>query len=145
MIRLPSNKRRHIRRQHPVLEARLGDGVYRALDWSLAGFAVGGLSAIVDPRSTGLSVTGYFGLADDALAFKFDAVIARIDRERDAVGFAFTTLWPESEDLLTRLFWQPATALAPEPTALRPRDSLFKAISLPGRSDRDKLGRHTPN
>ena len=141
---MPSNKRRHIRRQHPALEARLGGGIYRSLDWSLAGFAVSGLSSLVDPRSTGVAVTGYIGLADDALAFKFDAVIARIDRDRDAVGFAFTTLWPESEDWLTRLFWQPPSASRPSPRPLRPRGFLVRAINLTGKDESRRASRRTP-
>ena len=141
---MPSNKRRHIRRQHPALEVRLGGGIYRSRDWSLAGFAVGGLSGLVDPRSTGVEVTGYIGLVDDALAFKFDAVIARIDRDRDSVGFAFTTLWPESEDWLTRLFWQPPSASRASPGPLRPRDFLARAINLTGEDERRPTSRRTP-
>ncbi|NNG03028.1 MAG: PilZ domain-containing protein [Inquilinus sp.] len=124
-----------------MLEARLGGGIYRSLDWSLAGFAVSNLAEAVDPASTGMPVTGYFGLADDALVFKFEAVIARIDRERDAVGFAFTNLWPESRDLLRRLFWHPSLAGRQDAVPVRPRSPLLRAFTLASRRGHDEARR----
>lgn len=126
---MPTNRRRYIRRSHPILEARLGSEVYPAIDWSLGGLAVGGLSGRLDRRSGGTEITGYFGVSGEDIAFKFSAVIARIDADQDVVGLDFTTLWPESAEILDDLFRRPPSLRRPPPR-VRPRDYLLKAISV---------------
>lgn len=135
MDRTPTNRRRYIRRHHPILETRLGHEVYPAADWSLGGLAVRGLADCLDQRSGGAEITGYFGVSGEDIAFKFSAVIARIDTDRDVVGLDFTTLWPESAEILDDLFRTPASLRQPLP--LRPRDYLLKALDVTAR----RLGR----
>lgn len=124
---MPTNRRRHIRRNHPTLDARLGDEVYPASDWSFGGLALRGLADCLDQRSGGTEITGYFGVAGEDIAFKFSAVIARIDASRDVVGLDFTTLWPESAEILHDLFRRSPNQRTPPP-APRPRDLLLKAL-----------------
>ena len=128
MDRTPTNRRRYIRRQHPILETRLGHEVYPAADWSLGGLAVRGLAECLDRRSGGAEITGYFGVSGEDIAFKFSAVITRIDIDRDVVGLDFTTLWPESAEILDDLFRTPASLRQPLP--LRPRDYILKALDV---------------
>lgn len=126
---MPTNRRRHIRRNHPILETRIGHEVYPAIDWSLGGLAVGGLADCLDRRSGGTEITGYFGVTGEGIGFKFSAVITRIDAEHDVVGLDFTTLWPESAEILDDLFRRPPNLRRPPPP-LRPRDYLLKAFDI---------------
>ncbi len=125
--RMPTNRRRFIRRSHPSLETRLGREVYPATDWSLGGIAVRGLADCLDRDSGGIEITGYFGLTGEDIAFKFSAAIARIDIDRDVVGLDFTRLWPESAEILDDLFRRPPTPRLPRPAA-GPRDTVLRAL-----------------
>lgn len=127
---MPTNRRRHIRRSHPILEARLGSEVYRTIDWSFGGLAVGGLAECLDQRSDGAEITGYFGVSGEDIAFKFSAVVSRIDAERDVVGLDFTTLWPESAEILEELFRRPPSLRRPPPQPVRPKRYLLKALNV---------------
>ena len=124
---MPTNRRRHIRRSHPNLEARLGREIFPAADWSLGGLGLRGLADCLDRRSGGTEITGYFGLCGEDIAFKFSATIARIDPDLDRVGLDFTMLWPESAEILTDLFRRPPSLRRPAPL-LRPRNTLSKAF-----------------
>ena len=139
MDRTPINRRRFIRRQYPILETRLGHEVYPAVDWSFGGLAVRGLADCLNRRSDGAEITGYFGVSGEDIAFKFSAVIARIDTEGDVVGLDFTTLWPESAEILDDLFRTPASLRRPLP--LRPRDYLLKALDITAQ----RFGRRQPD
>lgn len=140
---MPTNRRRFIRRSHPILELRLDREVFPAVDWSLGGIAVRGLADCLDRGSGGIPVTGYFGVAGEDIAFKVSAVITRIDAPRDVVGLDFTTLWPESAEILDELFRRPPSRRPPP--ALRPRDYLRRAIDITAdrwvRRQRDALPR----
>ena len=141
---MPTNRRRFIRRSHPNLETRLGREIYPAADWSLGGLAVRGLADCLDESSGGTQITGYFGLSGEDIVFKFSAAIARIDMARDLVGLDFTTLWPESAEMLDDLFRRPPSLRQP-PTQLRRRGYLLKALDITAqrwvRRQRDPLPR----
>ena len=125
--RMPTNRRRHIRRSHPNLEARLGREIFPAADWSLGGIGLRGLADCLDRRSAGSEITGYFGVSGEDIAFKFSAAIARIDTIHDRVGLDFTRLWPESAEILDDLFRRPPSLRRPA-ALLGPRAVLLKAF-----------------
>ncbi len=127
MDRTPTNRRRYIRRSHPNLETRMGREIYTAADWSLGGLGLRGLADQLDRRSSGIEITGYFGVSGEDLVFKFSAAIVRIDTAHDRVGLDFTQLWPESEEILDDLFRRPPSVRRPAAT-LRPRDYLLRAF-----------------
>ena len=102
----------------PVLFVRLGDRVYRSTNWSDHDLAVRGDVGIHDLFRPGNTVTGYFGIARDEVAFRFEGLVTRADGNRQLAAVVFMRLPPESRTVLESLI---RTASMPPRKALRRR------------------------
>ncbi|MGP1395107.1 MAG: PilZ domain-containing protein [Inquilinaceae bacterium] len=112
-------RRRAVRRSRPVLYVRLGDCVVTSIDWSTVGLSVRAPHTLHQLLRAGNLVTGFFGLADDELAFRFDAYVVRTSTASGLIAFAFEALTEESRTMLDNLVRGPAPvrrlATRPEP------------------------------
>lgn len=96
--------RRHtVRRKRPVLWVRIADRVHHTIDWSRFDLAVKGGHGVHEVYRAGNLVTGYFGLARDEIAFRFEGMVMRADPVSRVVAFSFLQLPAETKTMLDGL------------------------------------------
>ena len=68
----------------PSLEATIGDGQYRAINWSMGGLLIDGVC-----QDIGTRVRGTFGLSGSREFMPFAATVVRIDPEYGSCAICF--------------------------------------------------------
>jgi hypothetical protein len=80
--------RRELRRDHryllPALDVMIGEGRYRAINWSMGGLLIDGVCHDIGSR-----VRGTFGIAGSSEPMPFAATVMRIDPEFGSCAICF--------------------------------------------------------
>lgn len=113
----PSNRRRDVRRSMPPLAVRIGDTVFRTVNWSLGGLALAEAGALAAEAPIGTEVRGHFGPDEKHLPCPFRAVVVRIEAETGVVAVHIIELPSESFTFLERLLRHAEPLPAPVPAA----------------------------